>query len=277
MDYKGFDINTNTTPAPWGAREQQMVQDVIDTTVGDAVGGLKDTYGHGHGKLYDANKSINLFVEEPGHVSTNNLKVSGNGVDNEPVLQVLELGVANTPSDPVAIIQAAGGGASAPTGPILHLIQDTNPYWNHGSQAGFAMNVGNKGNARCTSDFATAPIIVADSVVIDDSPTGGTELGLLWFPTQHHIAGRGTIWADTGAFADFYFFPDVACETDNIIFIAHDPSDLIGINTGDLHLRLDVPDSGHSAALILTNQSCGIIKVWYHIVASIIDTATINW
>ena len=52
-NYRGFDINTNTTPAPWGAREQQMVQDNLDTLCGDTILGTKDTTGHKHGNVYD--------------------------------------------------------------------------------------------------------------------------------------------------------------------------------------------------------------------------------
>ena len=52
-NYKGFDINTSSTPAPWGAREQQMVEDVIDTSVRDCISASKDTTGQKHPRLYN--------------------------------------------------------------------------------------------------------------------------------------------------------------------------------------------------------------------------------
>lgn len=54
MEFMGFDINTADTPKPWGPREEQMVQDVIQTVVGDTLGYSKRTSGHLHNKLYSA-------------------------------------------------------------------------------------------------------------------------------------------------------------------------------------------------------------------------------
>lgn len=52
MDYKDFNINTNLTPPPWGATEQQMVQDVIDTlTKGTLQAGKQADGGHQHTQL----------------------------------------------------------------------------------------------------------------------------------------------------------------------------------------------------------------------------------
>lgn len=53
--YKGFDINTATTPKPWGTREENAWKDDIDTLVSDTIGGVKNTSGHKHAKMYDLN------------------------------------------------------------------------------------------------------------------------------------------------------------------------------------------------------------------------------
>lgn len=79
-NYKGFDINTNTTPAPWGAREQQMVQDQIDTLVGDAILASKDTTGHKHGKVYDPAGNVLVRAE------TNALGLACNSAGAEEIV-----------------------------------------------------------------------------------------------------------------------------------------------------------------------------------------------
>lgn len=54
MNYKTFDINISTTPKPWGAREQQCIQDMINTMVIDTVTGISaPAVGHHHNKLYN--------------------------------------------------------------------------------------------------------------------------------------------------------------------------------------------------------------------------------
>jgi hypothetical protein len=55
MSYKNFNLNGPSTPKPWGAVEEQNWKDIIDTVVGDCVTVSKDTAGHRHTKLYDAN------------------------------------------------------------------------------------------------------------------------------------------------------------------------------------------------------------------------------
>lgn len=61
--YKDFDINTSTTPKPWGAREEQMVKDLIDTLVLDTIGGVKRITGHLHSLLYNADEPANYAVK----------------------------------------------------------------------------------------------------------------------------------------------------------------------------------------------------------------------
>lgn len=62
-NYKDFDINTSTTPKPWGAREEQMVKDLIDTVVLDSIGGVKRTTGHLHSKLYNEDDPSNWAMK----------------------------------------------------------------------------------------------------------------------------------------------------------------------------------------------------------------------
>lgn len=50
--YKLFDINTATTPKPWGPKEEQAWKDIIDTVVVDTIDGTKNVGGHLHGKVY---------------------------------------------------------------------------------------------------------------------------------------------------------------------------------------------------------------------------------
>lgn len=64
--YKGFNINTNQTPPPWGAVEQQMVQDVIDTTAADSIQGAKDTAGHKHNKVYNPSLTPVIIASSTG-------------------------------------------------------------------------------------------------------------------------------------------------------------------------------------------------------------------
>ena len=53
--HKGFDINTASTPKPWGAREEAAIKDIIDTLVGDALVVAKATGGHKHPRMYNIN------------------------------------------------------------------------------------------------------------------------------------------------------------------------------------------------------------------------------
>jgi hypothetical protein len=69
--YKGFDINTNLTPAPWGAREQQMNQDLIDTVVVDCVSALADTTGHKHKSVYNVDGVLVLDGSSNSSISLN--------------------------------------------------------------------------------------------------------------------------------------------------------------------------------------------------------------
>jgi len=62
MNYRNFDINTPTTVRPWGAREAQAWEDVIDTLVLDSVGAVADVTGHKHYRLFDADANARLTI-----------------------------------------------------------------------------------------------------------------------------------------------------------------------------------------------------------------------
>ena len=49
-----FDINEATTPKPWGAKEEQVIRDLIKTLTEDTISGVKNVTGHKHGKLYNS-------------------------------------------------------------------------------------------------------------------------------------------------------------------------------------------------------------------------------
>ena len=67
-NYNGFDINTVATPKPWGAREEQAIKDIIDTLVGDAITGAKNTSGHVHNKLYYDSSNAAITIDGSGNV-----------------------------------------------------------------------------------------------------------------------------------------------------------------------------------------------------------------
>jgi hypothetical protein len=69
-NYKSFDINDNLTPAPWGAREQKAIEDIIDTSVVGTLEGAKQaTGGHQHNQIclaagiagLDVNSNVNII------------------------------------------------------------------------------------------------------------------------------------------------------------------------------------------------------------------------
>lgn len=66
--YNDFDINTAATPRPWGAREEQAVKDIIDTLVGDTIGGAKNTSGHLHDKLYTSGSVAAIQTDASGQI-----------------------------------------------------------------------------------------------------------------------------------------------------------------------------------------------------------------
>ena len=67
--YNDFDINTAATPKPWGAREEQVIKDIIDTLVGDTIDGVKKTSGHLHGKLYNSSSVAMIDTDSAAFVS----------------------------------------------------------------------------------------------------------------------------------------------------------------------------------------------------------------
>ena len=78
MNYKGFDINTSTTPRPWGAREQQNDQDTIDTLVTGTLQGEKQAIGgHQHTQMVritsDQDGQGNLIIYPSVTADTSNL------------------------------------------------------------------------------------------------------------------------------------------------------------------------------------------------------------
>ena len=96
MNYKNFSINTVGTPPGWGAREEQAWKNIIDTVVGDAIGGVMDVNGHKHDILYET---------------------GGNGVVYATAEFIAWVGT-NTPLEYIA------GGGSNYTGNGLHIKSD---------------------------------------------------------------------------------------------------------------------------------------------------------
>ena len=79
--YKGFEINTSSTPAPWGDREERMVKAVIDTLTVDTLQGTSATSGHSHNKLYSTSGgTVQIHVTSAGNVSIGNINLSGGKV-----------------------------------------------------------------------------------------------------------------------------------------------------------------------------------------------------
>jgi hypothetical protein len=92
--YKGFEINTNTTPAPWGTREQAMVQDVIDTLTVGTVTAAKDTVnGHKHMTLESATASTMVNCSSGACAIGATTTINGS----------LRVGDATTPSYPLEV------------------------------------------------------------------------------------------------------------------------------------------------------------------------------
>lgn len=61
MAYKGFNLISAGTPAPWGPTEEQNWKDMADTVLLDCVTLAKDaTYGHKHKSLYNPDGSAAL-------------------------------------------------------------------------------------------------------------------------------------------------------------------------------------------------------------------------
>jgi len=66
----GFEYNGVDTPKPWGAREEACWNDVILSLCMDSVGQTKDTEGHKHRTLYDADKNWLIRTELIEDVNT---------------------------------------------------------------------------------------------------------------------------------------------------------------------------------------------------------------
>jgi|GEM_PF-4129064 len=73
MNYRGHDINTATTPRPWGAREEQCWKDTLDSLYEDTVTGTKaTTHGHHHSKLYsETTNNLTLQINQHGFIGIN--------------------------------------------------------------------------------------------------------------------------------------------------------------------------------------------------------------
>jgi len=82
--YKGFEINTSSTPAPWGDREERMVKAVIDTLTVDTLQGTSALSGHSHNKLYATSGStIAVQVTSAGNVGIGTIVSNGGKVTIE--------------------------------------------------------------------------------------------------------------------------------------------------------------------------------------------------
>ena len=118
VDYKDFELNDEFTAKPWGPRETQAFQDVIDTLVSDCVDNLKDVTGHKHDKLYNPSKVVSLQVIAGGVVRIANLSTDGVVINNASgdLSTVAKLPIANggTNSDAALVndrVMISSGGA----------------------------------------------------------------------------------------------------------------------------------------------------------------------
>ena len=115
-NYKNFDLNDPTTPAPWGTREQQALEDIIDTIVLDSLTGLADpSVGHKHTKFYDNSGNVIFSTDSSNNITiassvANMLIMAGQGA-NVLTLQADSMQFTNGgshASDPVDIYISAG-------------------------------------------------------------------------------------------------------------------------------------------------------------------------
>lgn len=117
--YNGFDINTASTPKPWGAREEQAVKDIIDTLVGDAIGGVKATGGHVHNKLYYDASNTAVTIDGSGNVTfigtvgVNDLDVTTN-IDTATLRTTSTVGIGIATPDGTCHIHTATAGSVSP-------------------------------------------------------------------------------------------------------------------------------------------------------------------
>lgn len=85
--YKGFTYNGPGEPPPWGAIENQLDFDLIDTIVGDACVNTKDAAGHKHSKLYDSSGATAFIDNDLTRlVLKANLRKDGGALNITPVL-----------------------------------------------------------------------------------------------------------------------------------------------------------------------------------------------
>jgi hypothetical protein len=92
-NYKDFDINTSTTLKPWGAREEQVIKDIIDTLVVDTIDVTKNTSGHLHGKLYadDSISSIDSSTSDSITITMKDDESSGLVIENRTGSTIVEI------------------------------------------------------------------------------------------------------------------------------------------------------------------------------------------
>ena len=87
-NYKNFTINTASTPPPWGAVEEQVMRDIINTlVVGTVTEERAEVLGHQHYQLYDTNGVLALDIDNTGEATfqdnlivTGDLTVTGNNI-----------------------------------------------------------------------------------------------------------------------------------------------------------------------------------------------------
>ena len=105
--YKGINLNDPSTPGPWGARELQALEDVIDTVVGDTIQGVSDTDGHKHSTLYHTGGAA--AIQTAGGLV---------GIGKVPASYALDVnGDVNVPAGSHFKINGSNIGGVGPTGP----------------------------------------------------------------------------------------------------------------------------------------------------------------
>lgn len=98
-NYKSFDINEASTPAPWGTREEQVIKDIIDTLVVGTVNEYKDTAGHKHAGICNSTGDTVISISSGSAVSITGLSTVGSSIDLYNVSSVALTLSVDTSSD----------------------------------------------------------------------------------------------------------------------------------------------------------------------------------
>jgi hypothetical protein len=93
--YRGIAINTNTTPPPWGATEQTMVQAVLDSVCGQSIQQVVDTNGIKYGSIFSPDLTAAITANTAQVDVVKNIAVDGTNVFSFP-----GAGVTFTPATP---------------------------------------------------------------------------------------------------------------------------------------------------------------------------------